>query len=336
MSISQKLGDRVPEWGMTLLEALQFHGGDCQRLTGLNEDDWHRLLALSDSSQTTLLLGHYGGTYLPDRIRSRIEKNVLDNADRFRRITQAVAEISTLFDSHSVDFCVLKGFTHSPELTPHPLLRAQGDIDLWCLPAHIDVARDALLELGYRPFGKSKGRHLDPMIRPTEWQWRGDYFARDLPIPVDLHFTLWDEKLEFLAGPDELALWQRRVCRTFQGQTIKQLDPADTLLFAVLHFMMHLLHGDPRLQRAWEIGYFLDSRSADVDFWKRWEGLYSPEFLNVQCIAFDLARQWFGCELPAAVEARVRALRRMCVVGSINMAFRRSADYSPRTKMKFG
>jgi predicted MFS family arabinose efflux permease len=254
------------------------------------------------------LLGQFGKDYLPEPVRARVEKNALDNADRFRRITEAVAEISTAFGRSSVDFCVLKGFAHSPELTPDPLLRAQGDIDLWCLPARIERAKEILLELGYRPAGTSKGRHLDPMIKPTEWQWRGDYFARDLPIPVDLHFTLWDEKLEFMAGPDEQTLWQRRVSLVEDGRATTRLDLADTLLFAVLHFMMHLLHGDLRLQRAWEIGHFLHSRSADAAFWTRWEGLYSQDLLKMQAIAFDLARQWFGCELALIADARIEAL----------------------------
>jgi hypothetical protein len=86
---------------------------------------------------------------------------------------------------------------------------------------------------------------------------------------------------------------------------MRRLDLADTLVFAVLHFMMHLLHGDLRLQRAWEIAHFLHARSTDAAFWSRWESLYSPQVLQMQAIAFDLGRQWFGCDLsPLAQSVR--------------------------------
>jgi predicted MFS family arabinose efflux permease len=298
----------IPCYGTALLEALHLTNRNHHNLAALDEAEWQKLLALSDSTQVTLLLGHYGKPFLPELIRARIEKNSLDNAERFQRLTAAVAAIAGCFASRSVEFCVLKGFTHSPDFTPDPLLRAQGDIDLWCLPDQIEQAKEGLLTLGYHPFGKSKGRHLDPMVRETEWEWRGDYFARDLPIPVDLHFSLWDEKLEYISGPDEEALWRRSITVVNRGQSMRRLDPADTLVFAVLHFMMHLLHGDLRLQRAWEIAHFLHGRSTDAAFWLRWESLYSPQVLQMQAIAFDLGRQWFGCDLPPVAQSQIRAL----------------------------
>jgi predicted MFS family arabinose efflux permease len=298
----------IPRYGAALLETLHLKHRDGRKLAALDGAEWQNLLALCDSTQVTLLLGYYGESFLPEPVHARIQKNQLDNADRFQRLMTALTEISACLASRSVEFCLLKGFAHSPDFTPDPLLRAQGDIDLWCLPSQIDQAKEGLLELGYRPFGKSKGRHLDPMIRETEWEWRGDYFARDLPIPVDLHFSLWDEKLEFISGPDELALWQRRTYQIHQGRPMPQLDPADTLAFAVSHFMMHLLHGDLRLQRAWEIAHFLHVRSTDADFWPRWESLYSPQMLQLQAIAFDMVRQWFGCDLFPIAESQVKAL----------------------------
>ena len=212
--------------------------------------------------------------------------------------------------ARGIDFCVLKGFTHSPDFTPDPLLRAQGDIDLWHLPAQVDVAQQALIDLGYRPYGKSKGRHLDPMIHDLDrqFEWRGDYFARDLPIPVDLHFELWDQKFEFIAAPDEQACWQRRVSIPFAGSTINQLAPGDALTFAALHFMMHLFHGDPRLQRAWEIAHFVHNHSQDDEFWRQWEETCSPRMLHLQAAAFELSRLWFGGNLPPLVANLVAKL----------------------------
>src|SRR5689334_12955875 len=157
------------------------------------------------------------------------------------------------FTGKDIEFILLKGSAHAPEFTPDPLLRTVGDIDLWCPSEAVSSARDQLLDLRYRPIGASKGRHLPPMARTTDWQWRGDYFATDLPIVIDLHYSLWDEKLERIPAPPENEFWNRRVDAAIHGRLLPVLTLPDALAFAALHLLMHILHGDVRLHRAWEI-----------------------------------------------------------------------------------
>jgi MFS family permease len=136
------------------------------------------------------------------------------------------------------------------------------------------------------------------MVRETDWEWRGDYFAPDLPIPVDLHYKLWDEEMEHIPGPQEGELWLRRCSALIGDRVIPVLDSADALAFAALHVMMHLLHSDVRLQRVWELAYVLESRSRDEQFWLRWQSLHTPEIRQIQVTAFLLSERWFGCALP--------------------------------------
>lgn len=299
---------QLPAYGTALIKALRFSEPDFSLLRHLDPSEWKNLLGLTDKSQVTLLLSFLAGDFLPEDIRHRIARNSLDNTYRFERLKTSLIEIATELNRASINFCLLKGLTHSPDFTPDPLLRAQGDIDLWCSEDEVLEAREVLRELGYRPLAKSKGRHLDPMVRETAWRWTGDYFARDLPMPVDLHFELWDRKMESIAGPNEAELWRRRSLLNVGGVSIPKLDTADTLTFAVLHFMMHLLHGDLRLQRSWEIGYFVHNRCEDSEFWLRWQTLYSPDVLRLQLISFALAHQWFGCALPNLVARQVEDL----------------------------
>jgi hypothetical protein len=296
----EKRSVKIPRYAAALLQSLQLTNAGHHDLSHLSDAEWEKLLALSDTYQLTLLFGHCAGDALPAKIRQRIAKNRIDNAQRFERLKNSLVQIIQCLNARGIDFCVVKGLTHSPDFTPDPLLRAQGDIDLWHSPGQIDAAQRALGSLGYRPFGKSKGRHLDPLIHEREWQfeWRGDYYAPDLPIPVDLHFALWDERFEFLPGPNEQEWWNRRVSTPFEGTTIHQLRAGDALTFAVLHFMMHLFHGDPRLQRGWEIAHFLHNKSNDEAFWLQWEKKASPGLLTLEATAFELARLWFGCNLP--------------------------------------
>jgi predicted MFS family arabinose efflux permease len=299
---------RLPRYAVALLRALRFDGADCEGLEHLDTSEWQKLLALCDASQLTLLLRQLCRPSLPDWVRARVDSDYSKNGQRFARLKAAVFEIANALSDRSITVALLKGFSHSPDFTPDPLVRAQGDIDLWCPPDVVLEARDALLELGYRPIAKSKGRHLDPMIRETDWQWRGDYFAVDLPIPVDLHFELWDKQMEGIDRPPETEIWGR--CRSVpvDGQPIRVLDLPDVLAFAALHFMMHLLHGDVRLHRGWELACFLQNRADDEHFWARWRDLYDAELRTPQVVAFALSAHWFGCRLPPLILKEIAAL----------------------------
>ena len=299
---------RLPRYALALLRALRFDEADPEGLKPLDDSEWQKLLALSDASQLTLLIRQVCRPSLPDWVRARLDSDYSKNSERFERLKAALVEIASALSDRSIPFALLKGFSHSPDFTSDPLLRAQGDIDLWCPPDTVFQARDALLELGYRPLAKSKGRHLDPMIRETDWQWRGDYFAVDLPIPVDLHFELWDEDMEGIQGPPETDIWSRRRSVVMDGQPIPALELPDVLAFAALHFMMHLLHGDVRLHRGWELAYFLHHRAGDEDFWARWRDLYAADVRTPQVVAFALSHQWFGCQLPPLIATEIAAL----------------------------
>ncbi len=147
------------------------------------------------------------------------------------------------------------------------------------------------------------------MIREASWEWTGDYFAPDLPIPVDLHYQLWDASMEHITGPAEDAIWRRCVPAGVSGCGIlQQLNLADALAFASLHVLMHLLHGDVRLQRIWELAFFLQRHASDEQFWKYWKGLYTDEERRIQVIPLALAADWFGCTLPGGIVSEIASL----------------------------
>ncbi|HEY7210537.1 MAG TPA: MFS transporter [Bryobacteraceae bacterium] len=287
-----------------LLEALQLQNASAGGLQNLTVAQWNDLLTLCDKSQTTLLLRCLHRDDLPAWVRERIDGNWRDNIVRSERWHNALREIAAALSQNSIGFILLKGTTHSPDLSPDPLLRGYGDIDLWCLPEEVHYAQAVLQSLDYRPVGTSKSRHLAPMVRQRTWEWRGDYFDPDLPLSVDLHYQLWDGEMECIAGPDEREMWLRSV--VFSEFAV--LDKADTLTFAALHLLMHLLHGDLRLQRAWEIAYFLHTHFAATEFWRRWQTLYPDDVRRVQLVIFSLAHLWFGCELPPLVAVESKTL----------------------------
>ena len=239
--------------------------------------------------------------------RARIETNRRTYAVRFERLERSLAEIADALDRRGIGFITLKGAAHSPDFTPDPLLRVQGDIDLWCDPPRILKARDALAELAYRVCSESRGRHLPPMARETSWEWTGDYFAADLPIAVELHYELWDEAGEFIRAPGRREFWERRSLARVAGRLLPVLAQADALAFASLHLLMHVLHGDVRLQRAWEIARFLDVRRNDAAFWRTWRARTEP-LRRLEGVVFAMVSAWFGATLAPEAEEEAAGL----------------------------
>ncbi len=301
-------GARIPEYALAVLEALRFGSHGTGRLRSLDDASLRKALQFCDAAQLTLTLNHVCRDALPGWVRSRIDRNIRDYSVRFARLERSLHEIADTLDSRGIDFAVLKGTTHSPDFTPDPLLRTQGDIDVWCGPDSVLAARDALLGIGYRPLGRRRERHLPPMIRDSDWQWRGDYFASDLPIAVELHYQLWDERMERIPVPCESAFWSRRLEVGGSGGAFPSLCLQDTLAFASLHLLMHVLHGDVRLQRAWEIANFLETRASHDAFWGEWSRSHAQPLRRLEAIVFQLVSRWFACRLPPAAADEIESL----------------------------
>jgi len=298
---------RIPGHARAVLEALRFDG-DGVRLAALDDAGYRRLLEFCDRAQLTLLLNSSRRDSLPGWVRERIDRNLAGYSRRFERLKQSLFEMADLLDDRGIEFVLVKGLAHAPDFTPDALFRAQGDIDLWTKPQEAAAAAVVLREIGYVPVCGSEGRHLPPMSRETQWEWRGDFFAPDLPISVDVHYELWDGSAERIPGPDESDFWERRTTAWVDGHPLQVLSPPDALAFAALHLLMHLLHGDLRLQRAWEIANFLNAREGDDAFWTRWRQWHSDSLRRLEAIVFQLVADWFGAALSATAEKEVEAL----------------------------
>ncbi len=298
---------RLPEHALAVLEALRFDGA-CGRLRALDDAGHRKVLDYCDPQQLTLLLNSLCRDALPAWVQDRIDRNIRDYSERFDRLKRDLFEIAAVLEARGIEFVLLKGLAHSPDFTPDPLLRVQGDIDIWTAPESAPAAAEALREIGYVPICSSEGRHLPPMMRQTPWQWRGDHFASDLPITVDIHYELWDGPAECIPAPGESGFWSRRTVARIDGHPFQVLSPPDALAFAALHLLMHLLHGDLRLQRAWEIANFLHARELDEDFWTHWRACHPAPLRQLEAIVFQLVSDWFGAALSPVAEEEIESL----------------------------
>jgi hypothetical protein len=159
------------------------------------------------------------------------------------------------------------------------------------------------VRLGYRPqfdLNRLPLDHLPPMIRATDWKWRGDYFDREIPVSLELHFRLWDGQTERFAPAGLDRFWERRETRAIDGLSFTAFHPADAAAYAALHLLRHLLRGGLRPGHLYELAWFLDRHAGESPLWSEWRALHDDSLRRLEAICFSLARRWFDCRMPPA------------------------------------
>jgi MFS family permease len=294
-----------------VLDALQFSSPEPAALARLSDEEWKKALAFSDRAQLTLPLGLTSREHLPEWVGRRIDQNLASNAERWRRAKIAFQEIAAAFEGEGLESAILKGFSHCPHFIDDPQHRWQSDFDLLFQEGQVLRARDLAASLGYEPvsgFERHPIDHLPAMIRTTGWKWRGDFFDVDMPLAVELHFRLWDERTERLRpeGLDEF--WARRQKRELEGLRFTALHPVDALGNSALHLLRHLLRGDLRPSHVYELASFLQRNSEDICLWNEWLEWHPESLRRLEAISFAIAQRWFDCRMPATALQQVESL----------------------------
>jgi MFS family permease len=286
------------------LEAMRFRDRSTERLCNMASSDWPDFVAWAEVRQVALAISGLCGDMLPPGERALLDRRSAAFISRMSRIRVDLREISSALASEGIAFVVLKGFTHTPDLTPNPLWRAQGDIDIWCRGTNARAAFEVLCNLGYSPVASHSKRHLRPLMREQNWNWDGNLAS--VPISVEIHEHLWEEGAKYAGAPDETEIWNRADNRTFDADTYRVLRTDDLISFAAFHLFLHLANGDLPLQRAWEIGNFLHTRAGDDSYWASWDSSRSSNCV-IELFVFRLVQRWFCCDLPdRVVEASER------------------------------
>jgi hypothetical protein len=289
----------LPAGAAAVLAALHLAEPRPEALTCLNDGERAAALDFCHHAGLTLLV--------PDVLPAATARDAANNLLRLRVLDTTYRWLAGL----PVEFVALKGITQCPLFGIRPQDRAQSDIDLYCPRETVAIARDALMAAGYLPIAGLEAfptDHLPAMMRPTSWQWRGDFFDPEMPLAIELHFQFWNPRLERLAAEGVDAFWTRRVRRTVGGADLAVLSPVDAVAYAALHLLKHVLHGDTRPFHVYEIASFLQGHAEDETFWTDWRGLHSDTLRRLQTVGFLLAEAWFGCRLAPAVREEAERL----------------------------
>lgn len=226
------------------------------------------------------------------------------NRARLARVRAVTEEVLNALP----DAVLLKGFARASEYVPDAECRMHYDVDLYA-PDAADRAAQLLRERGFEPVTDRESRdtgHLAPMVRPTSWKWRGDFFDLETPVHVEIHRRLWTPEFEGFALSGVEAFWDRRErCGAYLT-----LSRHDSLAHRAMHLLRHLLRGDFRAIGIYEIAYFVHQSRNDDLFWSTWTRLHSDELQRAQAVGFGLARRWFGCAMHSTASAAVDVLPR--------------------------
>lgn len=301
----------LPGYVTALVSALNFRHPQPELLRTLDDSDWHRLLVFGDQMHLTIPLAQACNNYCPGWVRARVERNIADNARRFQTIKTTYVEVADALTRARVEHLVLKGFTKTPEYAPDPRHRIQSDIDLFCPAGCVFRARDALSALGYSAQHQLDDicEHLPPLRRKTSWQWRGNSYDPEMPLAIELHHSFWDHATAQCGPEDVNDFWQRRVERTLEEIRFSALCSIDSLGYSALNLLRDLLRGTGLVTaQVHEMAWFLHRNSRNQEFARKWTEMHDAELRRLESVSFLLARTWFDCDLPEAVEAEIELL----------------------------
>jgi len=294
-----------------LLEALRFEHPRTERLRGVRDSEWELMLADWRVVRLLLPLAQARAECLPGWVRARVELCLADNAARFERITETYRTVARALDRAGAEHVVLKGFSLFPGYAEHPRFRPQSDIDLYCPPHSIELARNTLLELGYQalPWGHHLAQDHLPVLAPrSDWTWRGNFFDPDIPICFELHFCWWDAESTRIRPENIGEFWSRRMERRLDGTTFEALHPADNLGYTALNLLRDLLRGSVAADQAYGLARFLDSSAEDASFWQSWKSLHHASLRRLEAVSFLLAERAFASRLSDQAREEVDRL----------------------------
>jgi len=329
---------RIPHEVRSLLRALQLSNPDSTSLQKLSEKEWTSLLDFCDIAHLTLTLAQLSMKGFPHWVVERLKTNLADNALRFGRVKATYREAAEALNQAGVEHVVIKGFTQSPDYVPDPRLRRQSDIDIFCLPESIAAANGALQAIGYNlsdaKMSYAMADHDVTLVRSGDWHWKGNLFDPEMPLGIELHFCLWNERVSRIRVPDTHLFWQRRTMREVDGLSFSCLSSLDHLAYLTLHILRNIFLGDWVVHHVLELASFLHSRADDESFWQSWVENHSPSLRSFEAIVFYYARAWFNCRLhPLAAREidRLPATRQSwlrCFAGSaLELMFDQNKDF---------
>ena len=242
---------------------------------------------------------------IPDSVLGYLLRNFAANQLRVEDMSRRFDVINKKFNDTGIRYAVIKGFSLIPEFCPYSPLRHQGDLDYLVDDESFPAACRVLVEAGYlakESFSRVEKIFIIPGAKPS--RGAAQYSPRG-PHAVELHTNMWDGDMHRLPQIPNLSFLDRAVHKHWNGLTFPALCDEDAFVVQILHTCHHLFTLWLRMSSLLEIGYFLNRRTDDREFWNRTAQAIAaiPTLREFVVIVTELVSRLFAAPLPALVQA---------------------------------
>jgi Uncharacterised nucleotidyltransferase len=308
-----------PALADAVLDVLGFSGKTSDHLCdlrGFRSRDWNYALTwLHDAGLALYLLqklkDENATDILPTSILSRLEKNLAANQRRVVSMTRQFHFLNRKLADAGVRYAAVKGFSLVPHFCPDASLRHQSDFDYLVERESLPIAQSVFEDAGY-VLNKHKANEFVFLMPsggappPIDEQYEAS-----APHALELRLAFWDSELHGVSltepkfSVDDVSIQQ------WQGTVFRALPEEDAFLLQVIHAFNHILTGWVRLSSLYEIGYFLNQRSADPFLWERVEHRAgeSPLLREIVVVVSELSAHFFRAPLPSTSRVRAEEIR---------------------------
>jgi len=286
-----------------------------RNLAAFSRGDWKRAQEWLDHSGVALWfwdrLKELGvPDAVPPEIGERLDRLIKDNTLRVASMAEEFDSINRVFELAGVEYAVLKGFALIPEYAPDARLRTAYDFDYLLPPDSMERVDQPLRNEGYIHRHEDAGhslRYARSASTPRPFPQRNYLYSAALPRAVELHSRLWETEPLMVPLPLPNDFLARKRLRNWQGLSFYSLAEEDELMFQVLHAIRHILTNWCRLCVFFEIAQFLERRSSDSVFWRRFYDRIRniPPLPEMVGVVFSLAARLFAAPVPTVVDTEI-------------------------------
>jgi hypothetical protein len=227
-------------------------------------------------------------------------------------MSRRFAFINRQFNGAGVRYAVLKGFSLVPQFCPDATFRYQGDLDYLVDEDSLPLAKQVILEAGYRA-KPSRSVHESIFVSPEMGKPSrdGEQYAATAPYAVELHRDVWDSDLHRLPTMQGMFSTARAARHDWNGLSFLALTDEDAFLLQVLHTCRHLFSYWIRMSSLLEIGYFLESRASDSALWDRIDQRVGENatLRELAVVTTELAVKVFAASTPPLIRTWGQQIR---------------------------
>ncbi len=240
---------------------------------------------------------------LPPQLKAELAMRLTANRERTRGMLEEFERVITSLEEKRVDYCVLKGFSLSPEFCAEPCLRHQSDFDLLVYFESLPAARVTLSELGYIPNGEEPSGEIRFEIPPARVACADDFlYSEEWHRQIEIHLKFYESVNGVTLRPSEN--WHGAVeYRMIEGISYRSLNLVHRIVTQLLHAFRHILHGWVRVGWLYEISRGLSLLHHETEWRKVDDLLGEDEKSREACgVVVALTKMAFRLELPDVVQ----------------------------------